>query len=80
MYRPLISISQMMLSALMAAVGASTENTLTRAASYRQGPGKRTVFTLHKGINRSRYSGADLRELRAERGIGRPPAKLRKWS
>lgn len=27
-------------------------------------------------IDRSRYSGAELRALRAERGCGRPPAKL----
>ena len=44
-------------------------------SDIRTGPGERTVFTLHKGIGRSRYTGALLRKLRAERGVGRPPKK-----
>lgn len=37
------------------------------------GPGKRTVFSLHKSIRRSRYTGQDMRYLRALHGVGRPP-------
>ena len=36
----------------------------------------RTLYTIHKTIGTSRYSGADVRRLGAERGVGRPPAVL----
>jgi hypothetical protein len=37
------------------------------------GPGRRTVDTHHRAIQKSKYSGKDLRRIRAERGVGRPP-------
>jgi len=39
----------------------------------RIGPGRRTLDTHHKAIRQSKYSGKDLRRIRAERGCGRPP-------
>jgi len=35
------------------------------------GPGRKTVHTYHKGLGRERYTGRDLRRIRAERGVGR---------
>lgn len=39
----------------------------------RQGPGRRRYWP----VKPSRYSGEDLRRIRAERGVGRPPKHLR---
>jgi hypothetical protein len=38
-------------------------------------PSQKTLYTLHSGAHSSRYTGADLRQLNAERGVGRPPRK-----
>ena len=39
------------------------------------GPGRKTLYPLHSGAHSSHYTGADLRQLNAERGVGRPPRK-----
>lgn len=44
-------------------------------ATVHTGPGRKTLYTLHKGAHSSRYTGADIRRLNAERGVGRPPHK-----
>ena len=36
------------------------------------------TLPLYRKVDPNKYSGADLRRLRAERGVGRPPAVLRK--
>lgn len=43
--------------------------------TIQSGPGRKTLYTLHKGAHSSRYTGADLRQLNAERGVGRPRRK-----
>lgn len=45
-----------------------------RRGGHRQGPGRRSVVTLHLRLAKgSRYSPADVRRLGGERGVGRPP-------
>jgi len=39
---------------------------------YQIGPGRRTLHTHHKGLDRARYAGATLRKVRARHGVGRP--------
>ncbi|MFW6027563.1 MAG: hypothetical protein ACOC91_02025 [bacterium] len=46
-------------------------------SSFREGSGRRSLWTVHRDIVRgSRYSGSDLRRLAGERGVGRPPSVL----
>lgn len=61
---------------IKAMVQAAASQRLHPPFMARRGPHRRVRFVRGHHIDRSRYTGAMLRALRAERGCGRPPKVL----